>query len=151
VAVREIHHVAAKEAVAKKAAAAALRKICHKAAMTTLESMAREAAKVVVRELFHGIAAEETHVADAAVMAGAWTLIDGNETEVEGGEAQERCATKEALVALCIATELEKRAAESSRAAMELLERHQTDELMASSAACAAVQLDMEEAEQALR
>jgi hypothetical protein len=58
------------EAVAKEAAAAALCKICHEAAMATLESVVREATKVDVRELRHDIMAREAmtrmYTADAA-------------------------------------------------------------------------------------
>jgi hypothetical protein len=57
--VHEIHHTAAKEAVAKEAAAATLREFFHKAAITMLESVAREASKVVVRELQHGVSSRE--------------------------------------------------------------------------------------------
>jgi hypothetical protein len=90
VAVPEIHAIAAKEAVMKKAATAALCEIRHEKAMTTLEAVAMEAAKVAVRELRHGVAAheasawmyaadamaEEARMADATAVAATWELVN---------------------------------------------------------------------------
>jgi hypothetical protein len=72
--------------------------------MATLESVAREAAKVVVRVLRHDImvrkattrmyatyaVAEEARVTDAAAGAAAWKLIDNDETMVEDGDKDDK-------------------------------------------------------------
>jgi hypothetical protein len=101
-----MHAIAAREAVevvAKVAAMAALCEIRDKAAMASLEAVAKEPAKVAVRELRQGAvareastkmymdyaAAEEDRVADAAEVASMWELIDGDETEVEDGDDEE--------------------------------------------------------------
>jgi hypothetical protein len=62
VAVREIHHVTTKETVAKEAAIVALFEIHHEAAMSMLESVAREATKVSMCELRRGARGRHTDV-----------------------------------------------------------------------------------------
>jgi hypothetical protein len=62
VVVREIHHVTTKETVAKEAATVALFEIHHEAAMSMLESVAREATKVSMRELRRGARGRHTDV-----------------------------------------------------------------------------------------
>jgi hypothetical protein len=145
VAVCEIHYITTKEAVAKEVGVAAVRVICHEAAMAMLESVAREAAKVVVRELCHGvatreaaawmyatdIAAEEACVADAAMVAAAWELVDDDKMKVEDSndDNDEVVETKDG---------------EECHAAAKLEECHRAKELIATVAA-----VELAEAEQA--
>jgi hypothetical protein len=150
----EIHHVVVKEVVAKEATTTGLRKIRHEEVMSTV---ARKAVKVTVRELRHGVAArevaarmyaanvaaEEAHVVDAAKVATAWTLADGDETEMEDCDEE-----KEVVVVQRLPAELEERAA-ASRAAVELLEHRWADEVMAASPTHMAAQLASEEVDRA--
>jgi hypothetical protein len=70
-------------------------------AMVSLEAVAREAAKVAVREQHDGVvdddtAAEESCVAVAAVVAygtSTWLLVDGDDTEVEDDDEERQSAT----------------------------------------------------------
>jgi hypothetical protein len=128
VAVRESRHIATKEAMAKEAATTALRKIRHEEVMITV---ARKAVKVATRMY-------------AAKVAAAWTLADSDDTEMEDCDEE-----KEVVVAQRLPAELEERAAAASRAAVELLEHHWADEVMAASPTHMAAQLASEEVDQA--
>jgi hypothetical protein len=90
---------------------ATLRAIRNDGAMVSLEEVAKEAAKVAVRELHEGVVArktkiepeaqmyiddtatEESHAVTATMVAAGrtstWLLVDGNETEVEEDDEDE--------------------------------------------------------------
>jgi hypothetical protein len=62
-------------------------------------------------------------VADAARVAAAWPLVDGDETEVKSGKAQEhRAAQRRASAEAQRATSVERLAVSASLAMVELLE-----------------------------
>jgi hypothetical protein len=114
VAVGKMHAAAAREAVEAVAMEAAMASLCamrNDAAMVSLEAVAKEAAKVTVRELrdsivtceavaeaqmyADGAAAEESHVAAAAVVVAGnsvWLLVDSDETEVEDEDDDDEAA-----------------------------------------------------------
>jgi hypothetical protein len=166
VVVQQIHTVATKEAVeamAKEAATVALRKIRHEAAMVSLEAVAKEAAKVAVHELRQGLVAREAvarmymdnaatgeeRVADAASVAAAWELIDGDETKVHDGDDQAEDDIELYVVKAAIRAASTQREAElAACAAMELEERRRAEELIATAATRAAVELTEAKAEQ---
>jgi hypothetical protein len=151
--------------MAKEAATVALREILHEAAMVSLEAVAKEAAKVAMHELRQGLVAREAaarmymddaatgeeRVADAASVAAAWELINGDETEVQDGDDDDKA---EDDVELCVVkaairvASTQREAKLAACAAMELEERCRAEELIATAATCAAVELAEVKAEQ---
>jgi hypothetical protein len=125
--------------------------------------VAKEAAKVAMRELRQGVvahetvvrmymddaAAEEAHMADDASVTATCELVDGEEMEVEDGddeeEAEDDAEVRAAEAAIRVAS-AQREAEVAARAAVELEEHRWAEELIAARMA---VELAGAEAERA--
>jgi hypothetical protein len=153
VAFREIHHVTAKEAVAKEVVTAALHEIHYEVAMATLDLVAREAAKVIVHELRHDVAAckdatrmydvdvaaKKAHFANAAAVAAVWVLVNGDKGEEEEVvvEVENDKECRVGHKALCAA----QREATKTHVVVELKEHCRAEKVITKVVTCVAVEL----------